>query len=62
MDFEVPVLKNYSTESHEICWVSRTYSKECIKIFFNVVDFSKVVFVRNAHGHVIKMPFGAGTK
>ena len=24
--------------------------------------FSKVVFVRNAHGHVVKMPFGAGTK
>ena len=21
-----------------------------------------VVFVRNAHGHVVKMPFGAGTK
>ena len=24
--------------------------------------FSKVVFVRNVHRHVVKMPFGAGTK
>ena len=33
MDFEVPVHKNYSTESHKIFWVSRTYNKECIEIY-----------------------------
>ena len=39
MDFEMPVRLNYQTELHEICWVSRTFSKECIEIFFSIMDF-----------------------
>ena len=62
MDFEVPVRKSYPTEWHEICWVSRTNKKECIEIFLVQWTFSKFVFVRNMHGHVEKMPFGAGTR
>ena len=62
MDFEVPVRKNYTTESQKICWMSRIYNKECIEVFLMQWIFSKVVFVRNAHGHVVKMPFGAGTR
>ena len=41
---------------------SHIYNKECIEVFLVKWTFSKVVFVRNAHGHVLKMPFGAGTK
>ena len=62
MDFEVPVRKNYATEYHQICWVSHICNKECVEVFLVKWTFSKVVFVRNAHGHVVKMPFGAGTK
>ena len=62
MDFEVPVRKNYATKLQKICWVSRIYNKECIDVFLMQWVFSKVVFVRNAHGHVVKMPFGASTK
>ena len=62
MDFEVPVRKNYATELHQICWVSDIYKKECIEVFLVKWTFSKVVFVCNAHGNVVKMPFGAGTK
>ena len=54
MDFEVPVRKNYATELHEICWVSRIYSKKCIEIFLVQRTFSKVVFVQNVHGYVVK--------
>ena len=57
-DFEVPVRKNYATELHKIC----ICNKECIEVFLMQWTFSKVVFVCNAHGHVVKMPFGAGTK
>ena len=39
-----------------------TYNKECIEVFLVKLTCSKVVFVRNAHGYVVKMPFGAGTK
>ena len=62
MDFEVPLHKNYATELQKICWVSRIYNKECIEVFSMQWIFSKVVFVRNAHGHVVKMPFGASTR
>ena len=62
MDFEVPVCKNYATESQKICWVSSIYNQECIEVFLMQCIFSKVVFVRNVYGHVVKMPFGAGTR
>ena len=54
MDFEVPVCKNYATELHQICWVSDIYKKECIEVFLVKWTFSKVVFVCNAHGNVVK--------
>ena len=54
MDFEVPVCKNYATKSHKICWVSRIYNKECIEVFLMQWTFSKVVYTRNAHGHIVK--------
>ena len=54
MDFGVLVRKNYATKSQEICWVSRIYNKECIKELLVNWTSSKVVFVHNAHGHVVK--------
>ena len=38
MDFEVPVRKNYVTELHEVCWVSRMYNKSVLK-YFSAEDF-----------------------
>ena len=46
----------------EICWVNRIYNKECIKELLVYWTSSKVAFVHNAHGHVVKMLFGAGTR
>ena len=51
-----------TTEWQKICWVSHIYNKECIEVFLMQWIFSKVVFVRNADSHVVKMPFGAGTR
>ena len=62
MDFGVLIRKNIATDSQEICWVSLIYNKECIKELLVYWTFSKVGFVRNAHGHVVKMPFGTGTR
>ena len=62
MAFGALVRKYYGTESQEICWVSRIYNKECIKELLVYWTSSKVVFVHNAHGHAVKMPFGAGTR
>ena len=60
MDFGVLVRKDYTTDLQEICWVSRICNKEGIKEL--LVYWTSVAFVRNAHGHVVKMPFGAGTR
>ena len=54
MDFRVLVRKNYATGLQEICWVSRIYNKEYIKELLVYWTSSKVVFMRNAHGHVVK--------
>ena len=58
----MPVCKNCTTESHKICWVSRIYNKECVEVFLMQWIFSKVVFLRNVHGHVGTMPFNADTR
>ena len=57
LDFGVLVCKDYVTDSQEICWVSCIHNKECIKELLVYWTSSKVAFVRNAHGHVVKMPF-----
>ena len=62
MDFGLLVHKNYAMKLQEICWVSRIYNKECIKELLVYWTSSKVSFVRNTHGHVIKMPFDASTR
>ena len=56
------VRKSYATDLEEICWVSRIYNKECSKELLVYWTSSKVAFVRNAHGNVVKMPFGASTR